>query len=82
MDYSKNRISETLLEKLLELAAARKVDETRDAMMKGGKVNEIEKKPVCHCALREADFRKRDDKAIVLVDKYNIVQECEGRSLP
>ncbi|KAF6213108.1 hypothetical protein GE061_010823 [Apolygus lucorum] len=76
IDYSKNRITATLLEELLRLAAKRGVTEARDAMMSGEKVNIVENKPVLHNALRRTDFKIAEGKAII-VDKFNIINECE-----
>ncbi|CAI9727631.1 glucose-6-phosphate isomerase-like [Octopus vulgaris] len=52
LDYSKNLINDTVIEKLIELAKQRKVDTMRDAMFNGEKINTTENRSVFHVALR------------------------------
>ncbi|XP_042858995.1 glucose-6-phosphate isomerase-like [Penaeus japonicus] len=51
-DYSKNRINEEVLKLLLDLARARNVEKSRDAMFCGEKINFTEDRAVLHIALR------------------------------
>jgi glucose-6-phosphate isomerase len=52
LDYSKNRITSEVLKLLLALARARKLEEARDAMFAGQKINFTEDRAVLHTALR------------------------------
>jgi len=52
LDYSKNRIDDANMQLLLELARSRKVEEARDAMFLGQKINFTENRAVLHIALR------------------------------
>ena len=52
LDYSKNRVDNTTLKLLFELAQARQVESQRDAMFHGEKVNFTEHRAVLHTALR------------------------------
>ncbi|XP_023242650.1 glucose-6-phosphate isomerase-like [Centruroides sculpturatus] len=51
-DFSKNLIDEEVLKLLLQLAKDRKVEEARDAMFSGEKINFTENRAVLHIALR------------------------------
>ncbi len=51
-DYSKNRINDETLKLLFELARARGVEQLRDAMFSGQKINTTEDRAVLHTALR------------------------------
>lgn len=51
-DYSKNRITQETMAKLLALARAAKVPELREAMFSGEKINTTENRAVLHVALR------------------------------
>ncbi|KAF2896009.1 hypothetical protein ILUMI_10156 [Ignelater luminosus] len=64
IDYSKNRVDNTLMDLLMKLARARKVEEARDAMFSGQKINFTEKRAVLHIALRNCS-----NKPIVLDGK-------------
>lgn len=52
LDYSKNRLNDTTLQLLLDLARERKVGSQRDAMFAGEKINNTEHRAVLHTALR------------------------------
>lgn len=52
LDYSKNRINEETLTLLLKLARERQVEEWRDRMFSGEKINFTENRAVLHTALR------------------------------
>lgn len=64
IDYSKNRVDSTLMDLLMKLARVRKVEEARDAMFSGQKINFTEKRAVLHVALRNSS-----NKPIVLDGK-------------
>ncbi|MFC4455770.1 glucose-6-phosphate isomerase [Deinococcus sonorensis] len=69
LDYSKNRVTDETLQLLLELARATGVEQRRDAMFAGERINVTEGRAVLHTALRAP----RD--ATVLVDGQNVVPE-------
>lgn len=69
LDYSKNLINENVMQLLFELVKARKVQEARDAMFKGEKINFTEMRAVLHIALRN-----RSNKPI-LVDGADVMPE-------
>ncbi len=52
LDYSKNRITEETLRRLLELAESSGLRDRIDAMFRGEKINLTEGRPVLHVALR------------------------------
>ncbi|KAG7170611.1 glucose-6-phosphate isomerase-like [Homarus americanus] len=52
LDYSKHRINEEVLKLLFDLARARNIDGSRDAMFSGEKINFTEDRAVLHIALR------------------------------
>ena len=52
LDFSKNRITEETVRLLVELAQERGVAARRDAMFRGDKINETERRAVLHVALR------------------------------
>src|SRR5580693_5693240 len=52
LDYSKNRVTDETLRLLLQLARERGVEERRDAMFRGEKINITERRAVLHVALR------------------------------
>ncbi|KAI4467418.1 glucose-6-phosphate isomerase [Holotrichia oblita] len=64
LDYSKNRIDCRVLEHLINLAKARKVEEYRDMMFCGSKINFTEDRAVLHIALRN-----RSNEPIIVDDK-------------
>jgi len=51
LDYSKNIIKETTMEKLVDLARAMEVEQMREAMFSGEKINFTEGRAVLHTAL-------------------------------
>src|SRR5690554_4073894 len=53
VDFSKHRVTDETLALLLELAAAARVAETRDAMFAGEPINTSEGRAVLHVALRD-----------------------------
>nr|XP_053652239.1 glucose-6-phosphate isomerase-like [Cherax quadricarinatus] len=52
LDYSKNRINDEVLKLLFDLARARNIEGSRDAMFSGEKINFTEDRAVLHIALR------------------------------
>ena len=52
LDYSKNKITDAVLERLLTLARSRGLEARRDAMFAGDAINETEGRSVLHAALR------------------------------
>ena len=52
LDYSKNRITAETVSLLIQLARERGVEERRDAMFRGEKINITERRAVLHVALR------------------------------
>ncbi|MBZ9713059.1 glucose-6-phosphate isomerase [Deinococcus multiflagellatus] len=69
LDYSKNRVTAQTLELLCDLARAAGVEERRDAMLAGQKINVTEDRAVLHTALRQPQG------AAVAVDGHNVVPE-------
>lgn len=69
LDYSKNLIDNECMELLLNLAKSRKVEEARQAMFNGDKINFTENRAVLHVALRN-----RSNKPI-LVDGQDVMPE-------
>jgi glucose-6-phosphate isomerase len=51
-DYSRNRLTRTTLGHLIDLARACRLDERREALFSGEKVNATESRPALHMALR------------------------------
>ncbi len=52
LDYSKNRLTDETMQLLFTLARSRKVEELREAMFTGQKINSTENRAVLHTALR------------------------------
>jgi glucose-6-phosphate isomerase len=67
LDYSKNRVTETTLKLLLQLAEDCDLRGRIDAMFRGEKINTTEKRAVLHVALRAPK------SATILVDGKNVV---------
>ena len=67
LDYSKNRVTETTLKLLLQLAEECDLRGRIDAMFRGEKINTTEKRAVLHVALRTPK------NATILVDGKNVV---------
>ena len=72
LDYSKNLITEKTIKLLLDLARESKVEERRDAMFRGEKINITENRAVLHVALRAPK------DASILVDGKNVVPEVHA----
>src|SRR4051794_8879113 len=69
VDYSKQRLTDDTIRLLVDLARACGVEERRDAMFRGEKINVTEDRAVLHVALRAP----RD--AVIEVDGVNVVPE-------
>lgn len=67
LDYSKNRVNDTTLKLLLQLAAESGLRERIDAMFRGDKINITEHRAVLHVALRAPKG------ASIVVDGENVV---------
>jgi glucose-6-phosphate isomerase len=67
LDYSKNRITDTTMNLLMDLARVMKVEEWRNRMFDGDKINTTEDRAVLHTALR----RPAGDR--VMVDGENVM---------
>ena len=72
LDFSKNRITEETVRLLVELARERGVEERRDAMFRGEKINVTEKRAVLHLALRAPKG------ASIVVDGDNVVPQVHA----
>ena len=72
LDFSKNRITDETVRLLVQLARERGVEERREAMFRGEKINVTEKRAVLHVALRAAK-----DTSIV-VDGDNVVPQVHA----
>lgn len=72
LDYSKNLITEKTVKLLLDLARESHMQERRDAMFRGEKINITENRAVLHVALRAP----RD--ASILVDGKNVVPDVHA----
>ncbi|PBP15682.1 hypothetical protein BUE80_DR013562 [Diplocarpon rosae] len=57
-DFSKNFLTEETLKLLVQVAREAKVEELRDAMFKGEKINNTEERAVLHAALRNTGDEK------------------------
>jgi glucose-6-phosphate isomerase len=72
VDYSKNRIDDTTIALLIQLARECKLDEAIKAMFIGEKINETEGRQVLHVALREPANGE------ILVDGKNVVTDVHA----
>lgn len=72
IDYSKNRLDDELFNLLLELAKQRKIEQARDAMFTGGKINFTENRAVLHIALRNRANRS------ILVDSKDVTPDVNA----
>ena len=69
LDYSKNRINDTTLALLVQLAKECKLDEAIKAMYNGETINQTENRPVLHIALRN------QSNTPILVDGKDVMPE-------
>ena len=72
VDYSKNLITSETLQKLFALVSASGVEEARDAMFAGEKINKTEGRAVLHTALRAPR------SAEIYVDGKNVVPDVHA----
>lgn len=72
LDYSKNRVDSEGLQLLFNLARARQVEDARDGMFSGQKINFTENRAVLHVALRN-----RKNKQI-LVDGKDVTADVNA----
>ncbi|HET6913038.1 MAG TPA: glucose-6-phosphate isomerase, partial [Rhodanobacteraceae bacterium] len=72
LDYSKNLVTAETLKLLQDLARVRGVEQRRDAMFRGDKINETEKRAVLHVALRAPR------NAYIEVDGENVIPEVHA----
>src|ERR1700674_4601866 len=72
VDYSKHRITEQTLRLLFALARQQRVEELRDRMFAGEKINVTEKRAVLHVALRNRSNRP------ILVDGKDVMPEVNA----
>ncbi|KAK2718575.1 glucose-6-phosphate isomerase-like [Artemia franciscana] len=72
VDYSKNRINEDVMKLLFELARARDIERSRDAMFRGDKINFTEDRAVLHIALRNRT------NSPIHIDGKDVMPEVNG----
>ena len=72
LDYSKNRVTDETLRLLVQLARESGLEEHRDAMFRGEKINLTEKRAVLHVALRAPLG------AVIKVDGEDVVPEVHA----
>ncbi len=72
VDYSKNRIDDTTIALLLQLAKECKLDEAITAMYKGEVINQTEGRPVLHIALRN------QSNSSIFVDGKNVMEDVNN----
>lgn len=71
LDYSKNRVAQKSMDLLMDLAREARVEEYRDAMFSGEKINSTEGRSVLHTALR------LPEGASLLVDGVDVCSEVQ-----
>ncbi|HLH75266.1 MAG TPA: glucose-6-phosphate isomerase [Candidatus Binataceae bacterium] len=72
LDYSKHRLTDETLRLLIGLARERGVEQRRDAMLRGDKINNTERRAVLHVALRAPRGAR------IEVDGHEVVAEVHG----
>lgn len=72
IDFSKEKIDQTALNTLLDLAKAAKVEQWRDQMLSGAKINSTENRAVLHTALRGGA------NADLVIDGQNVNADVEA----
>jgi len=72
LDYSKNIITEEIMDHLFKLASACNVESMRDQMCNGGKINITEDRAVLHIALRNRS------NTPINVDGHNVMEDVNG----
>ena len=76
VDFSKNRIDSEVLDLLVELARERGLEEAREAMFSGEKINFTEDRAVLHVALRN----RSNVPMMVIILNFAVL--CEISSSP
>ncbi len=61
LDYSKNLVTDQVMELLLELVAESPLEDQREKLFTGEKINITEQRPVLHTALRASSARLQQD---------------------
>ncbi|MDO4640775.1 MAG: glucose-6-phosphate isomerase [Neisseria sp.] len=79
LDYSKNRITDEILQGLMALAREAGVEERRKAMFAGEKINKTENRAVLHVALRNRTNAPIEVDGEDVMPKVNSVLERMGR---
>ncbi|MCM0614353.1 glucose-6-phosphate isomerase [Marinobacter sediminum] len=69
LDFSKNRITDETMDALMALAHSCNLEERRDALLRGEKVNVTENRPALHTALRHPG------NEAIMVDGVDVVAE-------
>jgi glucose-6-phosphate isomerase len=72
LDYSKHRLTEKTLDLLVDLARECGLEEQREAMFTGGKINLTENRAALHTALRAPK------SAQIMVDGHNIIPDVQA----
>ena len=72
LDYSKNRVTDETLKLLVQLARESGLEERRDAMFRGEKINITEERAVLHAALRAPKSES------IVVDGRDVVPEVHA----
>lgn len=72
LDYSKNRLNDTTLKLLFELANDCSLKEKIEAMFKGEKINTTEKRAVLHTALRSLNDTE------ILLDNMEVLKSIRS----
>uniref|UniRef100_A0A8D8PL51 Glucose-6-phosphate isomerase n=1 Tax=Cacopsylla melanoneura TaxID=428564 RepID=A0A8D8PL51_9HEMI len=75
LDFSKNRIDDQGMNLLFELAKARQVEEVREKMFNGEKINFTEDRAVLHIALRNLSNRPIQVDCVDVTPSVNAVKE-------
>jgi glucose-6-phosphate isomerase len=79
LDYSKNRLDGRTLELLAALARERNVEQRRDAMFAGEKINNTENRAVLHTALRAPKGTKLVvDRQDVIADVHEVLRRMHA----
>lgn len=72
IDFSKNRIDDQTFRLLIDLAKERKVEDARNVMFNGGKINFTENRAVLHIALRNRNNRP------ILIDGKDVMPDVNA----
>lgn len=75
LDYSKNLVSAETIELLLDLAHSRGVEQLRDAMFAGERINTTENRPVLHTALRNRSDASGGASRPIMVDGQDVMPD-------